>query len=265
MPSVEVNGLELAYERAGEGPPLVFAHGVLCDSRAWRPQLAGLSDELTVVAWDEPGAGRSVDPPEPFGLTGYADCLAGLIEALGLGPAAVAGLSWGGIVAQELYRRRPELVAGLILADTYAGWAGSLPAEACAARLASCLNQATMPAEDVVEQWMPSLLSARAPAAVADELASILSDFRPAGFRLAARAAAAADTRDLLGRIAAPTLLLWGEHDARSPLAVGERMRDAIPGAELVVIPGCGHVSNLEQPDRFNAAVREFCRRVAGS
>ena len=61
MPSVEVNGLELAYERAGEGPPLVFAHGVLCDSRAWRPQLAGLSDELTVVAWDEPGAGRVVD------------------------------------------------------------------------------------------------------------------------------------------------------------------------------------------------------------
>ena len=69
-----------------------------------------------------------------------------MIEALGLGPAAVAGLSWGGIVAQELYRRRPELVAGLILADTYAGWAGSLPAEACAARLASCLNQSTMPA-----------------------------------------------------------------------------------------------------------------------
>ena len=159
MPSVEVNGLELAYERAGEGPPLLFAHGVLCDSRAWRPQLAGLSDELTVVAWDEPGAGRSVDPPEPFGLTDYADCLAGVIEALGLGPAAVAGLSWGGIVAQELYRRRPKLVAGLILADTYAGWAGSLTAEACAARLASCLGQATMPANEVVEQWMPGLLS----------------------------------------------------------------------------------------------------------
>ena len=78
---------------------------------------------------------------------------------------------------------------------------------------------------------MPSLLSARAPDGMIDELASILSDFRPAGFRLAARAAAAADTRDLLGRIEVPTLLLWGEHDARSPLAVGERMRDAIPGA----------------------------------
>ena len=265
MPTATVNGLELAFERVGEGPPLVLAHGVLGDSRTWRPQLAGLAGELTVVAWDEPGAGRSSEPQEPFELADYADALAGLIEVLGLGPAAVAGMSWGGIVAQELYRRRPELVAGLILADTYAGWAGSLTTEACAARLASCLSQSTMPAEEVVEQWMPSLLSTGAPAAVADELASILSDFRPAGFRRAASAAAVADTRDLLGRIEVPTLLLWGEHDARSPVAVGERMRDAIPGAQLSVIADAGHVSNLEQPARFNKEVLEFCRGLAGS
>ncbi len=98
-----------------------------------------------------------------------------------------------------------------------------------------------------------------------DELASVLSDFRPAAFRLAARAAAAADTRDLLGRIEVPTLLLWGEHDARSPVAVGERMRDAIPGARLSVIADAGHMSNLEQPDRFNEEVLEFCRGLAGS
>ena len=265
MPTVAANGLELAYERAGEGPPLVLVHGVLCDSRAWRPQLAGLAGELTVVAWDEPGAGRSSEPEEPFGLADYADALAGLIESLGLGRAAVGGMSWGGIVVQELYRRRPELVAGLILAGTYAGWAGSLPADACAARLASCLKQSTMPAEEVVEKWMPSLLSARAPDEVINELASMLSDFRPAGFRLAVRAAAAADTRDLLGRIERPTLLLWGEHDARSPVAVGERMRDAIPGARLSVIADAGHVSNLEQPARFNDEVLEFCRGLDGS
>ena len=265
MPTATVNGLELAFERAGEGPPLVLVHGLLCDGRAWRPQLAGLAGELTVVAWDEPGAGRSSEPQEPFELADYADALAGLIEGLGLGPAAVAGMSWGGIVAQELYRRRPELVAGLILADTYAGWAGSLTAEACVARLASCLSQSTMPAEEVVEQWMPGLLSARAPDGVIDELASILSGFQPAAFRLAARAAAGADTRDLLGRIEAPTLLLWGEHDARSPLAVGERMRDAIPGARLSVIADAGHMSNLEQPAGFNEEVLEFCRGLAGS
>ena len=166
---------------------------------------------------------------------------------------AVAGMSWGGVVAQELYRRRPELVACLILADSYAGWAGSLPAEVCAERLASCLAQADMPPDEVAAQWLPSLFSEHAPAEVVEELGAILRDFRPAGLRLVAPAVAAADHRDLLPRIEAPTLLLWGEHDARSPVAIAERMRDAIRGAELAVIPDCGHVSNLERPDLFNA------------
>ncbi len=262
MPTVAVNGLELAYERAGDGPPLVLVHGVLCDSRAWRPQLAGLADELAVVAWDEPGAGRSAEPSEPFGLAEFAASLAGLIEALGLGPAVVAGLSWGGILAQELYRRRPELVAGLVLADTYAGWAGSLSAESCADRLASCIRQSELPPQEVADAWMPGLFSESAPAAVADELGAIIRDFRPAGFRRDAHAAAAADHRDLLPRIEVPTLLVWGEHDARSPVAIAERMRDAIPGARLIVIPECGHVSNLEQPQRFNDELRAFCREL---
>src|SRR5215210_1612907 len=120
-----VNGLEIAYERAGEGPPLVFVHGAAEDGRVWRPQLAALADEFTVVAWDEPGAGRSSDVPVDFGLADYATCLAAVIEALALGPAHVAGLSWGGTVVQELYRHHPGLVATLILIDTYAGWKGS--------------------------------------------------------------------------------------------------------------------------------------------
>jgi pimeloyl-ACP methyl ester carboxylesterase len=83
---VRANGLEIAYERLGKGPPLVFVHGAAEDARAWKPQLAGLAGEFTVVAWDEPGAGRSSDLPERFGLADYADCLAALIEALGLSP-----------------------------------------------------------------------------------------------------------------------------------------------------------------------------------
>ena len=105
--TVKVGGLEIAYERAGDGAPLVFLHGALADSRVWRRQLAGLSDEFTVVAWDEPGAGRSSDPPERFTLGDFADTLAAFIAALDLSPAHVAGLSWGGVVAQELYRRHP--------------------------------------------------------------------------------------------------------------------------------------------------------------
>ena len=71
---------------------------------------------------------------------------------------------------------------------------------------------------------------------------------------------AEADQRDLLPRIAVPTLLIWGELDARSPLSVARQFEEAIPDAKLVVIPGAGHVSNLEQPEPFNDAVREFCR-----
>ena len=110
----------------------MFAHGAASDARLWRPQLASLADEFTVVAWDEPGAGRSSDVPAQFGLADYAACFAALIEALALGPAHVAGISWGGTVVQELYRHRPELVATLVLVDTYAGWKGSLPRTRCA-------------------------------------------------------------------------------------------------------------------------------------
>ena len=136
MEVVQANGLEIAYERAGAGAPLVFAHGAAGDARLWRPQLAALADEFTVVAWDEPGAGRSGDVPAAFRLADYADCLAGLVAALDLGPASVAGLSWGGTLALELYRRHPGHVAALILADTYAGWKGSLSEEELRARIA---------------------------------------------------------------------------------------------------------------------------------
>jgi pimeloyl-ACP methyl ester carboxylesterase len=81
--------------------------------------------------------------------------------------------------------------------------------------------------------------------------------------RAALRAMAEADQRDLLPRIAAPTLLIWGELDARSPLSVARQFKHAIPDAKLVVIPGAGHMSNIEKPESFNDAVREFCREHA--
>lgn len=260
---VEVRGLEIAYERAGDGPPLVFLHGALADSRVWRRQLRGLADEFTVVAWDEPGAGRSSDPPEDFTLADYADCLAAFISALDLGPAHVAGLSWGGVVAQELYRRHPRLVASLILADTYAGWKGSLSEEECAERLALVGRLSDVPPGEFVRTAFPGLMADDAPADLVDELLSISSAFRPLSARLVAAAIAACDQRDLLPQISVPTLLLWGELDARSPRSVAEQFRAAIPGARLALIPEAGHVSNMEQPARFNAEIREFCRSQA--
>jgi pimeloyl-ACP methyl ester carboxylesterase len=257
--TVTANGLEIGYERTGTGPPLVLLHGAAADGRMWQPQLRDLSDELTVVAWDEPGAGRSADLPVDFALADYADCLAALLGALELGPAHIGGLSWGGTVALELYRRHPGLVAALVLADTYAGWKGSLPAEEVAARVEGARAMVAAPPGEF-DPTLPGLFAGEPPAAFASLLDDMAADVRPASLALQLGVMAEADLSAVLPTIAVPTLLLWGELDARSPLAVAEHFRRAIPHARSVLIPDCGHVSNLERPDEFNAAVRAFCR-----
>jgi pimeloyl-ACP methyl ester carboxylesterase len=259
--AVWANGLEIAYRRAGEGPPLVLVHGATEDGRAWEPQLAALSEEFTTVAWDEPGAGRSSDVIAGFGLADYAGCLAALIEALELGPAHVAGISWGGTVALEVYRHHPALVATLIMVDTYAGWKGSLPEEEVDARVKAVRNTLAAPAEEFDPGLaLPGWFAGDPPAKFVPLLESMAADTRPESVRIALSVMAEADQRDLLSRIAVPTLLVWGEQDARSPLSVARQFEAAIPDTRLVVIPDCGHVSNLERPDAFNEAVREFCR-----
>ena len=224
----------------------------------WQPQLAALADEFTVVAWDEPGAGRSSDVPAGFALSDYANCLAALIDAVALGPAHVAGLSWGGTVVLELYRHHPDLVATLILTDTYAGWRGSLSEEEVRARVEGVHQMLAVP-DDQFDPTLPGWFAGDPPAEFVPLLAAMASDVRRASLRHQLLLMAEADQRDLLPRIAVPTLLIWGEQDVRSPFFVARQFEQAIPDATLVVIPSCGHVSNLEQPDRFNEVVREFC------
>ncbi|MGH3452498.1 MAG: alpha/beta fold hydrolase [Haloechinothrix sp.] len=255
----QVDGLSVAYERTGDGAPLVLLHGFTHDSRVWRPQLESLRDEFTVIAWDAPGAGRSSDPPEGFGIGDWADCLAAFLDAAGVQRAHILGLSWGGLLAQELYRRHTALVESLIFADTYAGWKGSLPAPIPDERLAGCLRDASLPPSEFVPKYLPGMFSESPAQETRQELASIMSDFHPVGFRLMATALAHADTRDLLPNIGVPTLLIWGDADARSPMSVAHQFRAAIPGARLAIIGGAGHISNLEEPARFNAEVRDFC------
>jgi pimeloyl-ACP methyl ester carboxylesterase len=256
---VEADGLKIAYERVGEGHPLVFVHGAAEDSRIWQPQLTDLADEFTVVAWDEPGAGRSSDLPEGLTLRGFADGLAALIESLRLGPAHVAGLSWGGTVVLELYRRHPGLVATLIMIDTYAGWKGSLPADEVQARVVGARRMLAAPPEEF-DPTLPGLFAGDPPMDFARLLAAIAADVRPATLGQELAIMAETDLSDLLPHVAVPTLLLWGELDARSPLTVARQFEEAIPDTELVVIEGAGHMSNLERPQQVNAAVREFCR-----
>ncbi len=150
----------------------------------------------------------------------------------------------------------------LVLADTYAGWKGSLPEPIPEQRLAACLRDASLPPGEFVPRYLPGMFSASPTPAVRAELAGIMSDFHPVGFRLMATSSYA-DTRDLLPNIQAPTLLVWGDADARSPLTVAHQLHDAIPGARLAILSGAGHVSNLDQPAQFDAEVRAFCLSVS--
>jgi pimeloyl-ACP methyl ester carboxylesterase len=263
MDNVEVNGLRVAYRRAGSGPAVVFVHGGLGDSRDWRRQLEGLGDEFTVLAWDAPGCGGSDDPPESFRLPEYADCLAGFVAALGLERPHVCGLSFGGGLALELYRRHPGVPRSLVLASAYAGWAGSLPPEVVRERVERALREAELPPEQWVRDSLPGLFTSSAPPELLEEATAIMLDVRPAGMRAMVRGFAEADLRDVLGGIQVPTLLLYGDADRRSPPeAVAAELHRQIPGSRLAVLPGVGHATNMEAPDRFNAQVRGFLRSV---
>lgn len=254
MDTVEVDGLRLAYRRAGRGQTVVLVHGGAEDSRTWTPQLDDLSDEFTVIAWDEPGAGESDDLPGRFGLPDYADCLAGLIRALRVAPTTVVGLSWGTTVILELYRRHPSLIQAMVLADGYAGWRGSLGAEEADARLAGLMEQP----DESFDPSLPGLFAGDPPTRFAPLLASMAADVRRSSMLTALTAMAQADLTAVLPTIHVPTQLIWGALDKRSPLSVAREFERQIPGATLSVIPHCGHVSNLEAPEAFNGIVREF-------
>lgn len=258
MAVMDVAGMSLGYERQGAGPPLVLLHGAMCDRRVWRAEAEDLARDVEVVTWDAPGHGESSDPPEDFGLEDHARCLAGLLGALGVGPAHVVGHSWGGGLALQLAAAHPDAVASLVLVGGYAGWAGSLPADDVARRLAFALDAAEQ-LPGGFDVWSTPGLSPEhvAPDRVA-ELDAMAADLRPVGMRVMARGFARADLRDALPGIAVPTLLLYGAEDARAPRPVAEALHAALPCSTLAIVPGLSHELVMEAPHLFTTVVRAF-------
>ena len=257
---VTVRGVRIAYDRSGAGPELVLLHGI--GGTPWRQQFAALADAYTVIAWQTPGYGRSSDPDGEWTMAEYAEALAGFLDALGIARAHFLGQSWGGMLVQEFYRRHADRIRSLILSDTTLG--GDAARTDAMDRLAVRLRAAeTMTAAEFARVRTPQLLTPNPSPDVAREVEEGMARMvHPAGFRNAAIALAHTDTRDVLPQIAVPTLVLCGEHDPVTPPAVGTRLIGEIPGARLVIIPGAGHLGCIEQPERYNAAVREFLGTV---
>ncbi|HEX6337365.1 MAG TPA: alpha/beta hydrolase [Jiangellaceae bacterium] len=265
MGQVEVEGLRIAYERAGSGPAVVLVHGFVGDGRStWSSQTQDLSDEFTVVAWDAPGAGRSAEPPESFRLPDYAECLAAFVQALELGRPHMVGLSFGGMLLIELFRRHRAIPRTLVLASAYAGWAGSLDREEVDQRVERSLRLAELPPEAFADAMTPSMFSASAPGQAVKQFAASVRALNPIGFRAMTHASAEADLQDVVTHIDVPTLLLYGDQDVRAPLKIAHALHASIPTSRLVVLPGVGHVSSVEAPELFNREVRRFLRSVAG-
>jgi len=246
VPVATVNGATIHYETAGEGFPLVLLHGIGSNSRSWRRQLDALSSGFKVIAWDAPGYGRSSDPAGKPSMQFYADSLRGLLDSLGLSRIFLLGHSTGGVVAQEFYRRHPDDVRALILADTRC--VGSPRTLQQRLNIIRTLTPAELAAERA-----PKLLSHSASAELVREVASIMSEIRPKSYEFAAIAMAESDTRDVLRNLRVPALLIWGSEDEITP------MWEEVPaGVRLEIIPGAGHVCYVEQPERFNEIVRDF-------
>jgi len=242
--------------------PLVFLHGVGGGHHAWEKQLphfAGLG--YPSHAWDQPGYGHSPGV-EPYDLERISASLARLIESLGNEPVVLVGHSMGGLIAQETYVRHSGLVKALALCFTspaFAGGGSDFTKQFIAARIGPLDEGRTM--ADIARALMPTMRGAKSDPAGLALAEKIMSEIAPDTYRKAVRLLTTFDRRKELAGIKVPTLLVAGSDDKTAPPAMMERMAQKIPGAEYVLLDGCGHLGPMDQPDEFNAALAAFLQR----
>ncbi|MBI4787883.1 MAG: alpha/beta fold hydrolase [Chloroflexi bacterium] len=258
----KIHGFEMAYDDTGAvGAPLLLIHGFPLDRTLWLAQTNGLADMARVIAPDLRGAGESGLPPGPVTMDTYADDLSALLDSLGVKSAIVGGLSMGGYIAFAFYRKYPHRVRALVLADTRPQ---PDSAEAKKMRDANAALARDQGVGAVAERLLPKLLAPKtfeSRPEVAKGARELMARQPVEG--VVAQLMALRDRPDstpTLAQISVPTLVIVGAEDALTPPKDSEMMRDAIRGARLVTIPDAAHLSNYEQPEQFNNAVREFCR-----
>ncbi len=259
MVAVDVGGLAIHYDQRGAGQDVVLLHGIGGNTRLWRYQLEGLSDGFRVTAWDAPGYGGSDDPEgDGWTMADYAERLDGFLDELGIAEAHIIGQSWGGVLAQEYYRRNPERFRSLVLSDTYAGGEAQPAAERDSALQARLNALDALTPEEMARQRVHALLMPDAPGALVAEVESVLAEIHSPGYRMAAIALANANTLAVQPTITVPTLITAGDSDGIVPPERAREMHANIPGSRLVVIENAGHLPCVERSEAYNSTVREF-------
>ena len=251
----------LHYESTGNGPPVLLVMGLGMNATGWWrtvPVLAGAG--LRVLAFDNRGGGRSDRPPGPYTVAGMADDCAAVLDATGEASAHVYGISLGGMIAQELALRHPARVRSLVLGATTPG--GDRAVGADPEVLAFFLRRAEMPAEEAVWASVPynygPATRVEQPARIGEDIVQRLRfPIEPEPYVAQLQAALGHDAHQRLGAISAPTLVVHGEADVMVPPGNARLLAEAIPGAELSLWPGAGHLYPTDEP-RADAAVAEF-------
>jgi 3-oxoadipate enol-lactonase len=243
----------------GGGPTVLMLHGIGGGHLAFAPQVETLaSSGYRAVAWDMPGYGRSA-PIEPYTFKGLAQSCIALIETPNCGDVVLLGHSMGGMVAQEVMARRPELVSKLILSGTSPSFGkpdGDWQREFIAQRTAPLDAGRSM--AELAETLVPQMVGPGSLPEGVRLATHCMSQVLPSTYRRALEALVTFDRRANLPQIRVPTLVVAGEHDRNAPPSMVKKMADAIAGSTYIEMRGIGHLQNLEAPDEFDGMVLNF-------
>lgn len=239
-------------------PGLVFLHGIGGCADTWRAQIAHFEDRYRVLAWSAPGFGGA-PRLEELSFANLAARLADDMRAAGIDKAVVAGHSFGGMVAQQFVRDFPQMVTGLVLVGTspaFGNPSGDFQKQFVADRTRP-LDEGKSMAE-LAAAAVPNLLGSAASADAGEIACGAMAKVPEQTYRDVVQLLTTFDLRSALPNIAVPTLLIAGEEDKLSPPQMMERTAGYIPAARFEMIPGIGHMTQIEAPDRFNALVDGF-------
>ncbi|MBA3512742.1 alpha/beta fold hydrolase [Sphingomonas sp.] len=247
------DGRAIGVDETGGGGavPILFLHGVGSDKSVWAPQLEHFGQSRRAIAFDYPGYGES-DPAAP-GTTrdDFAAAILVAMATLGIDRAHVCGLSLGGVIAIAIHHSAPERCESLILADSFAVHPDG---QAIYDRSIAASEQMS----ELAAARTPVLLAAGASEALHQEVRETMARIDPDAFRIGAEAVWLADQRDRARSVGVPTLVLVGGDDSVTPPELSRDLAEMIDGAELQILPGAGHLSNIERPADFNRIVEEF-------
>lgn len=274
MATVRTDDIETHYVRRGTGPPIVFVHGMIMTAEMWEPQMAALEDAFTTIAYDVRGHGRTGGSEvDPYSVDRFASDLEALLDALDVDRAVVCGLSMGGAIAQSFAAAHPDRMAGLVLADTFPSGPLPLTARVALANVRFLARLDRFVDYETLNRWQLRVGNWLLPGVSGDEetVRRIVDESPPishAEFVKIADATAGFPSANVdLSRVAAPTLVLHGEHLQTVNEETTRRLVGQLSNADptVHVVPGGGHASNLDNPEFFTARVREFLtERVYG-